>query len=115
MVFETMEQCLEEIGKRYNSKEKVRKKLKNFLDILEIKFLDTSRTVSIMINGAEGIEIKDKTETPDALVKINFLEEKIMMGLFNKELGAVDAYSNGSIIVVKGKIKNLLKMRSLLF
>ena len=115
MVFETMEQCLEEIENRYNSKEKTRKKLKNFLDTLEIKFMDTERSVSILINGAEGIEIKDKTETVDAPVKIEFLEENIMMGLFNKEIGAVDAYSNGSIKVVKGKIKNLLKMRSLLF
>ena len=115
MVYETMEQCLEEVENRYKSGEKVRKKLKNFFDTLEIKFLDTGRTVSIVINGPDGIEVKDKTETPDAPVKIEFIEEKTMMGLFNKEIGAVDSYSSGAIKVIKGKISNLLKMRSLLF
>jgi hypothetical protein len=38
-----------------------------------------------------------------------------MIELFNKQLGAVKAYSAGKIKVVEGKIRNLMKLRSLMF
>lgn len=115
MAFETFEECLEEIEKRYNEKEKVRKKLRKFKDSLEIKFLDTGRSITIDVDGDQGIDINDKTENPDAPVKIEFAEEDTLLKLFNKEIGAVKAYSSGQVKVIEGEIRNLLKMRSLLF
>jgi hypothetical protein len=38
-----------------------------------------------------------------------------MLELFNKELGAVKAYSSGKIKVIEGQIRNLMKLRSLMF
>jgi hypothetical protein len=38
-----------------------------------------------------------------------------MFDLFNKEIGAVKAYSDGKIKVVEGKIRNLMKLKSLMF
>jgi hypothetical protein len=38
-----------------------------------------------------------------------------MLDLFNKELGAVKAYSSGKIKVIEGNIRNLMKLKSLMF
>ena len=113
--FNAIEECIADIGNRYNSDEKVRKKVKSFNDTLEITFLDTKRPLSITIKGDQGIELKDKVATPDAPIKIEFAEESTLIKMFNKEIGAVNAYSSGQIKVVQGKIADLLKILSLLF
>ena len=113
--FNSFQECLTEIENRYNSMEKIRKKLVGLSDTLEIKFLDTGKIVSIKINEDKGIEVKDNTPTPDAPVKIEFSAEDVLIKLYNKELGAVKAYSSGQIKVIEGNIKNLLKLKSLLF
>ena len=69
----------------------------------------------ILVNGDKGIEVKDNTGDETATVKIDFITEKTLIDLFNKEIGAVRAYSSGQIKVVEGKIRNLIKLKSLLF
>lgn len=114
--FEDIPSCLKDIEDRYNKNEKVRSKLSKYSDPLELTFLDTGRKVAILVNGPEQkIEVKDNTADDSATVKIEFGAEKTLMDLFNKEIGAVKAYSSGQIKVVAGKIKNLLKLKSLLF
>jgi len=113
--FEDIPSCLTDIEARYNESEKTRKKLAKFHDPIELTFLDTGRKVLIILNGDEGIEIKDNTGDDTAVVKIEFEAEKTLIDLFNKEIGAVKAYSSGQITVVEGKIRNLLKLKSLLF
>ena len=113
--FDSIESCLKEIENRYNNTEKVRRKLANYDEPIQITFLDTNRNVMLLVNKDQGIEVKDNTSDEDAPVKIEFLSEKIMLDLFNKEIGAVKAYSSGKIKVVKGQIRNLMKLRSLMF
>ena len=113
--FDSIESCLKEIENRYNNTEKVRRKLANYDEPIQITFLDTNRNVMLLVNKDQGIEVKDNTSDGNAPVKIEFSSEKIMLELFNKEIGAVKAYSSGKIKVIEGQIRNLMKIRSLMF
>ena len=113
--FNNIESCLKEIENRYINIDKVRKKLANYDEPIQIRFLDTNRRVLILVNKDQGIDVKDNASDENAPVKIDFITEKTMVDLFNKELGAVKAYSSGKIKVVEGKIKNLMKLKSLMF
>jgi len=113
--FNNIEECLEEINNRYNNNEKVRKKLAKYKDPIQISFLDTNRKVLLIINKDEGIEVKDNSSDDKAPIKIEFEEEGIMIDLFNKEIGAIKAYSDGKIKIVEGNIRSLMKLRSLMF
>ncbi len=113
--FKEIEECLEEIKNRYDINEKVRKKLAKYDDPIQLKFLDTERKVLVLVNKDEGIEIKDNAGDDTAPVKIEFVGEYVMIDLFNKELGAVKAYSDGKIKIVEGNIRSLMKLRSLMF
>lgn len=113
--FKTINDCLEEIKNRYNNNEKVRKKLAKYEEPIQVKFLDTDRKVLILINKDQGIEIRDNTGDDNANVKIEFTGENVMIKLFNKELGAIKAYSVGKIKIIEGNIRSLMKLRSLMF
>jgi len=113
--FDSIESCLKEIENRYINTDKVRKKLANYDEPIQIRFLDTNRSVLLLVNKDQGIEVKDNANDENAPVKIDFVTENTMLDLFNKELGAVKAYSSGKIKVVEGKIKNLMKLKSLMF
>ncbi len=113
--FKQIHECLEEIKNRYNLNEKVRKKLAKYDEPIQMKFQDTDRKVLLLINKDEGIEIKDNTGDDTAPVKIDFTGEQVMIDLFNKELGAVKAYSDGKIKIVEGNMRSLMKLRSLMF
>ncbi len=113
--FDSFESCLKEIENRYNNTEKVRKKLANYEDPIQISFSDTNRSVMIYVNKDQGIEVKDNASDVTATVKIVFTSENILLELFNKELGAVKAYSSGKIKVIEGNIRNLMKLKSLMF
>ena len=113
--FESIDSCLKEIENRYVNTEKVRRKLANYDEPIQITFLDTNRSVMLLVNKDQGIEIKDNTNDDKAPVKIEFVSEQTMLELFNKELGAVKAYSSGKIKVIEGQIRNLMKLRSLMF
>jgi putative sterol carrier protein len=106
---------LKEIENRYVNTEKVRRKLANYDEPIQITFLDTNRSVMLLVNKDQGIEIKDNTNDDNAPVKIEFVSEQTMLELFNKEIGAVKAYSSGKIKVIEGQIRNLMKLRSLMF
>ena len=113
--FESIESCLKEIERRYQDTEKVMRKLANYEDPIQIKFLDTNHSVILLVNKDQGIEIKDNLSDENAPVKIEFSSEKVMVDLFNKKIGAVKAYSTGKIKVIEGQIRNLMKLKSLMF
>ena len=113
--FKNIEECLEEIKNRYNNNEKVRKKLAKYDDPIQMRFLDTEKKTLILVNKDEGIEIKDNTGDDSAPVKIEFTGEQVIIDLFNKNLGAVKAYSDGKIKVIEGNMRTLMKLRSLMF
>ena len=113
--FKNIGDCLEEIKSRYNNNEKVRKKLAKYEEPIQITFLDTNRKVLLLVNKDQGIEVKDNTPDESALVKIDFTAEQVMIDLFNKDLGAIKAYSDGKIKIIKGNLRSLMKLRSLMF
>ena len=113
--FEDIPSCLVDIEARYNENEKLRSKLAKHHDPIEITFLDTGRKLLIIVNGDQGIEVKDNTGDNTAPIKIEFGAEQTLLDMFNKDIGAVKAYSSGKINVVEGKIRNLIKLKSLLF
>ena len=113
--FESLEDCLKEMERRYNETEKVRKKLSKFDDPIQMHFNDTDRDVLLLINKDQGIEIKDHTGDESAPVKIEFTNEQVMLDLFNEEIGGVKAYSSGKIKVVEGNMRKLMRLRSLMF
>jgi len=115
MSFTDISSCLKDIEDRYKNNEKIKNKLAKYNEPIQITFLDTRRKIMILVNGDQGIEIKDNTSDDNAPVKIEFATEKTLMDVFNKEIGAVKAYSTGLIKVVEGKIRNLIKLKSLLF
>ncbi len=111
----TIQEGFKVIIDRYNSEEKIRKKLANYEDPIELTFLDTSNKSLILVHRDQGIEIKFGVGDDNAPVKIHFGSEQVFINLLNGEIGAVGAYSSGKIKVVSGKIKNLIKLRKLLF
>lgn len=113
--FEDVQSCLKEIEDRYNNSEKIRKKLANYNESIQLTFLDTGYSIFILVNGDKGIKIEDNSGNENTPVKIEFIAEKTLVDLFNKNIGAVKAYSSGEIKIVEGKIRNLLKLKSLLF
>ncbi len=113
--FKNIEECLEEMKNRYNDNEKVRKKLAKYDDPIQMTFLDTDRKVLILVNKDEGIEIKDNTGDDTAPVKIEFTGQQVIIDLYNKNLGAIKAYSDGKIKIIEGNMRSLMKLRSLMF
>ena len=99
----------------FKNNEKVRKKLAKYDDPIQMRFLDTEKKTLILVNKDEGIEIKDNTGDDSAPVKIEFTGEQVIIDLFNKNLGAVKAYSDGKIKVIEGNMRSLMKLRSLMF
>ncbi len=107
-------QALDFVKARYEKDEKLRKSLKDYKDPIELTFLANNTKAMIDVKGDQGIEVK-LGALDTAPVKINFESEQTMLDLLNKKLGAVAGYSAGKIKVVSGAIKNLLKLRKLLF
>ncbi|NHJ23336.1 MAG: hypothetical protein EAX89_02085 [Candidatus Lokiarchaeota archaeon] len=113
--FINIESCLKEIENRYLSTEKVRKKLADYDDTIQLRFLDSGRLVLFLINKDQAIEIRDRSGDDNAPVKIEFTSEQVMLDLFNKELSAIKAYSAGKIKIQEGSIRKLMKLKSLMF
>ena len=111
----TIQEGFKFIIDRYNSNEKIRKKLATYEDPIELTFLDTSNKALILVHRDQGIETKFGVGDDNAPVKIHFESEHVLIDLLNGEIGAVGAYSSGKIKVVSGKIRNLIKLRKLLF
>ncbi len=107
-------QALDFVKARYEKDEKLRKSLKDYKDPIELTFLATNTKAVIDVKGDQGIDVRQGA-LDTAPVKINFESEQTMLDLLNKKLGAVSGYSSGKIKVVSGAIKNLLKLRKLLF
>ncbi len=107
-------QALEFVKSRYEKDEKLRKSLKDYKDPIELTFLANNTKAMINVKGDQGIDTNTSGD-PSAPVKITFESEQTMLDLLNKKLGAVAGYSSGKIKVVSGAIKNLLKLRKLLF
>ncbi len=113
--YKDIPQCLEDIEARIKGNEKAIKKLAKYNGPIQMTFVDTGRKVLLEVNGEQEFEIKDNTGDDNAVVKIEFIAEQVMVDIFNKETSVIKAKASGMISVVEGQIKSLIKLRSILF
>jgi putative sterol carrier protein len=107
----TIEEALDQIVNNYNQ-EKVRPKFAGWVNNLVMAFPDLNRSFVYKINGDQGIEMSEGTDDT-APVKVTMASD-MFVKLISKQINAIKAYSSGSL-KVEGQMKNLLKLRSLMF
>ncbi|MFX0099042.1 MAG: SCP2 sterol-binding domain-containing protein [Candidatus Hodarchaeota archaeon] len=106
-----LDDAINMIVERYNQ-EKVRSKFSNWENTLMISFPDIDRSVLYKINGSEGIELNDGVDE-DAAVQVT-MNSDMFIKMLSKQINAIKAYSSGAL-KVDGDMKNLLKLRKLMF
>ncbi len=107
----TYEDGLQNIIDRYNT-EKVMKAFRNWHNTLMMTFPDISKSYIFKINGGEGIELSEGVDE-EAAVQVK-MDSTVFVKMMTKQINPVKAYSSGSL-EVKGEMKNMLKLRKLMF
>jgi len=107
----TYEDGLQSIVDRYNT-EKVMKAFRNWYNTLMMTFPDISKSYLFKINGGEGIELSEGVDE-EAAVQVK-MDSTVFVKMMTKQINPVKAYSSGNL-EVKGEMKNMLKLRKLMF
>lgn len=107
----TYEDGLQNIVDRYNT-EKVMKAFRNWYNTLMMTFPDISKSYLFKINGGEGIELSEGVDK-EAAVQVK-MDSTVFIKMMTKQINPIKAYSSGSL-EVKGEMKNMLKLRKLMF
>jgi putative sterol carrier protein len=107
----SLDEALNAIITNYNL-EKVKKSFKGWNETLVMRFPDLGKNYLYIINGSEGIEFKEGSD-PNAAVQVE-MDSKLFQKLIAKEVNAIKAYSSGKMNV-QGQMKNMLKLRKLMF
>ncbi|MCG3217325.1 MAG: SCP2 sterol-binding domain-containing protein [Candidatus Heimdallarchaeota archaeon] len=102
---------LQSIIDRYNT-EKVRKAFKGWFNTLMMTFPDISKSFLFMISGNEGIDLSEGVDE-EAAVQVK-MDSTIFVRMMTKQINPIKAYSSGNL-EVKGEMKNMLKLRKLMF
>jgi hypothetical protein len=113
--FDTFEDCLQEMIKRYENNEDVRKPLKNFDNSLVITCKEENHPFMIKIMKDQGIEIKDNYGDNSIPLQVEFASKQVLLDLYNKVYNPLKAYSSGKIKIIKGSNRLLVKLRKLIF
>lgn len=107
----TFEEALQKIIDRYNDP-KVFIKFANWVEILMMTFPDLEKSYLYRINGDLGITLEEGYDE-GAAVQVK-LDSELLIKMLTKQINPIKAYSSGGL-EVKGKMKNLLKLRKLMF
>jgi len=107
----TFEEALQKIIDRYNDP-KVFIKFTNWVNTLMMTFPDLDKSYLYRINGDLGITLEEGFEE-EAAVQVK-LDSELLIKMLTKQINPIKAYSSGGL-EVKGKMKNLLKLRKLMF
>jgi len=102
---------LQSIVDRYNT-EKVKKAFKDWHNTLMMTFPDISKSFLYKISGSEGIDLFEGTDE-EAAVQVK-MDSTVFVKMMTKQINPIKAYSSGSL-EVKGEMKNMLKLRKLMF
>ncbi len=102
---------LQKIVDRYNT-EKVKKTFKNWYNTLMITFPDLSKSFLFKIDGAESLVLSEGVDE-EAAVQVK-MDSTVFIKMMTKQINPIKAYSSGSL-EVKGQMKNMLKLRKLMF
>ncbi|MEX2681702.1 MAG: SCP2 sterol-binding domain-containing protein [Candidatus Sigynarchaeota archaeon] len=108
---ESIKAALNMISERYNRPD-VRSKFDGWVNSLVIEFPDINKSFVFKINGAEGIQMSEGSDDT-AAVQVTMTSD-MFVKLLSKQINAIKAYSSGAL-KVKGEMKNLLKLRKLMF
>jgi putative sterol carrier protein len=107
----SLEDALQIIVDRYNT-EKVKKSFKNWYNTLMMSFPDLGSSYLYKISGIEGLEFSEGIDE-NAAVKVK-MDSMVYRKMMNKQINPIKAYSSGAL-EVKGEMKNMLKLRKLMF
>ncbi|MFW9949315.1 MAG: SCP2 sterol-binding domain-containing protein [Candidatus Thorarchaeota archaeon] len=107
----SLEEGLQMIIDRYNDP-KVSKSFSNWDNTLMMTFKDLNKSYLFKINMDRGIELVEGYDE-EAGVQVNF-DSTIFLKMMTKQINPIKAYSSGGL-EVKGQMKNLLKLRKLMF
>lgn len=99
------------IVERYNNPD-VRSKFDGWNNTLVMELPDIGKSFKYTINGSEGIDVSEGTDET-AAVQVTMASD-MFVKLLSKQINAIKAYSSGAL-KVKGEMKNLLKLRKLMF
>jgi putative sterol carrier protein len=106
-----LDEALQVIVTNYNL-DKVKKSFNGWNETLVMRFPDIERNFMYIISGSEGIEFKEGDD-PDAAVQVE-MDSILFQKLIAKQVNAIKAYSSGKMNV-SGQMKNMLKLRKLMF
>lgn len=107
----SLEEGLQMIVDRYNDP-KVSKSFSNWDNTLMMSFKDLNKSYLFKINSDQGIDLNEGYDE-EAAVQVNF-DSTIFLKMMTKQINPIKAYSSGGL-EVKGKMRNLLKLRKLMF
>ena len=96
---------------RYNT-DKVKKAFKGWYHTLMMTFPDLGKSYLYVINGNEGLEFSEGVDE-EAAVQVT-MDSLVYQKMVAKTINPIKAYSSGSL-EVKGEMKNMLKLRKLMF
>ena len=105
------EDGLQNIVDRYNT-EKVKKAFKGWNNTLMMTFPDISKSFLFIIKGDEGIDLSEGFDE-NAAVQVK-MDSTVFIKMMTKQINPIKAYSSGNL-EVKGEMKNMLKLRKLMF
>ncbi|MBN2152867.1 MAG: SCP2 sterol-binding domain-containing protein [Candidatus Lokiarchaeota archaeon] len=108
---ESVKAALNAIIERYD-KPDVRDKFDGWVKNLVMSFPDIDKSYVYRINGSEGIDMTEGSDD-SAAVQVTMASD-MFVKLLSKQINAIKAYSSGAL-KVKGEMKNLLKLRKLMF
>ena len=107
----SVEEALQKIIDRYNDP-KVSKMFNNWQNTLMMSFPNLKKNYLFRINNDQGIKLEEGYEEGVA-VQVS-LDSEIFIKMMTKQINPIKAYSSGEL-EVKGNMKNLLKLRKLMF
>jgi putative sterol carrier protein len=107
----SIEEALQKIIDRYYDPN-VSKMFSNWQNTLMMSFLNLQKNYLFRIDNDQGIKLEEGYEE-DAAVQVS-LDSSTFIKMMTKQINPIKAYSSGEL-EVKGKMKNLLKLRKLMF
>jgi len=107
----SLEEALQKIVDRYNNPN-ISKVFSDWQNTLMMTFPDLEKSYLFKINNDQGISLEEGFEE-DVAVQV-ILDSDLYIKMMTKQINPIKAYSSGGL-EVKGKMKNLLKLRKLMF
>lgn len=107
----SLEEGLQIIVDNYNT-EKVKRSFKGWHNTLMMNFKDLGKSYLFKVDGANGLELSEGVDDSAAVQVV--IDSDIFKKMMSKQINPIKAYSSGHMSV-KGQMKNMLKLRKLMF